>query len=207
MRSGEIADLLVIDHLRKKFGIDSGAPPSTCASPGTRERARPPLALRMGELLSSLGYLSEDADEAFKVYLERRMERPRFANGRSVRNPVERARLRHASRVVIDMEKVGKDDLMRIEAEDTLKSRVFADQDEGMYGQSGNWSEGSSDEDGKNGKTDSKSGAEAKGDDGKSEADGRNRPRRSPGRSVRLEHGVVAEVGEEGAGAGPHEHH
>ncbi len=72
-----------------------------------------------------------------------------------------------------------------------------------MYGQSGNGSEGSSDEDGKNGKTDSKSGAEARGDDGKSEADGRKRPRPSPRRSVRLEHGVVAEVGEERVGARP----
>jgi len=42
---------------------------------------------------------SPDAAETFREYLERRMQQPRFAHARSVRNAIERARLRHANRV------------------------------------------------------------------------------------------------------------
>ncbi len=70
--------------------------------------------------------LSPEAQEAFRDYLERRRIQPRFANARSVRNALERARLRHANRLVSGGKRqVGRDDLMRIEAEDLLKSRVF----------------------------------------------------------------------------------
>jgi len=69
---------------------------------------------------------SEQAEAAFRDYLERRMKQPRFANGRSVRNALERARLRQAIRIVREnSKKLGKGDLMRIEAEDILASRVF----------------------------------------------------------------------------------
>ncbi len=74
--------------------------------------------------------MSEEAASTFKDYLGRRVGQPRFANARSVRNALERARLRHASRVVADQAKVSKADLMRIEAEDILKSRVFDETDE-----------------------------------------------------------------------------
>ncbi len=74
--------------------------------------------------------LSEEAEGAFRDYLERRMKQPRFANGRSVRNALERARLRQATRIVREnSKKLGKDDLMRIEAEDILASRVFDEGD------------------------------------------------------------------------------
>ena len=74
---------------------------------------------------------SEEAEAAFRDYLERRMKQPRFANGRSVRNALERARLRQATRIVRDNSKtLGRDDLMRIEAEDILASRVFDGDDE-----------------------------------------------------------------------------
>jgi probable Rubsico expression protein CbbX len=69
---------------------------------------------------------SDDAKKAFREYLERRMEQPRFANARSVRNALERARLRQAARIVAGTNrKLGKADLMRLEAEDILQSRVF----------------------------------------------------------------------------------
>ncbi len=69
---------------------------------------------------------SDDAEKAFRDYLERRMQQPRFANARSVRNALERARLRQAARIVANPErKLNKADLMRIEAEDILQSRVF----------------------------------------------------------------------------------
>src|ERR1700730_15678806 len=43
---------------------------------------------------------SEDGKEAFHELMELRMKQPRFANGRSVRNALERARLRQGSRLV-----------------------------------------------------------------------------------------------------------
>jgi probable Rubsico expression protein CbbX len=76
---------------------------------------------------------SDDARKAFREYLERRMQQPRFANGRSVRNALERARLRQASRIVSDRGKVGKKDLIVIEAEDILKSRVFEGDEADLY--------------------------------------------------------------------------
>ncbi|HVL98991.1 MAG TPA: hypothetical protein VM324_06850 [Egibacteraceae bacterium] len=52
----------------------------------------------------------------------------RFANARSVRNALERARLRQASRLLSGGgEKVGKRDLMLITTEDITQSRVFDD--------------------------------------------------------------------------------
>jgi probable Rubsico expression protein CbbX len=40
-----------------------------------------------------------DAEKAFQEYLTRRMDQPRFANGRSVRNALDRLRMRHAIRL------------------------------------------------------------------------------------------------------------
>jgi probable Rubsico expression protein CbbX len=69
-----------------------------------------------------------EAEAAFCEYLQRRMELPRFANGRSVRNALERARLRQANRIVSNSTKpLGRQDLMRIEEADIRLSRVFAD--------------------------------------------------------------------------------
>ena len=86
--------------------------------------------MQIGELmLAEQRYrLSPEAQTTFRDYLDRRMCQPRFANARSVRNALERARLRQAARIVADSgRKLRKDDLMRIEAEDILKSRVFDD--------------------------------------------------------------------------------
>ncbi|MGI8605784.1 MAG: AAA family ATPase [Gaiellaceae bacterium] len=69
--------------------------------------------------------LSDDAVATLEDYIERRMLLPEFANGRSVRNAIDRARLRHASRLIETGGRVSRDDLLRIEAEDLLKSRVF----------------------------------------------------------------------------------
>jgi probable Rubsico expression protein CbbX len=70
----------------------------------------------------------EAAEAAFRAYLERRVKQPRFAHARSVRNAIERARLRHANRVY-DAVRAGRvpsrAELVRIEAQDILKSSVF----------------------------------------------------------------------------------
>jgi probable Rubsico expression protein CbbX len=71
--------------------------------------------------------LSDEATKVFREYLERRKAQPRFANARSVRNALERARLRHASRLAEGAGRVGKDDLIRLEPADFLASRVFGE--------------------------------------------------------------------------------
>ena len=72
-------------------------------------------------------YLSGEAEAAFRDYLTLRMARPRFANARSVRNELERARLRHAHRLASEPElSRSKDDLMRIEPADILSSPLFS---------------------------------------------------------------------------------
>ena len=79
-------------------------------------------------MVSRVGYeLSPAASATFRDYLGRRRQQPRFANARSVRNAIERARLRHASRLFdSDATQVSRDDLIRLEPEDFLASRVFA---------------------------------------------------------------------------------
>jgi AAA lid domain len=55
------------------------------------------------------------------------MAPPRFANARSVRNELERARLRHAHRLASEPDlSRSKDELMRIEPVDILSSPVFS---------------------------------------------------------------------------------
>jgi probable Rubsico expression protein CbbX len=77
-------------------------------------------------MLERMGYaLDAPAREAFGRYLERRMARPYFANARSVRNALDRARLRHASRVFARLGTADREALTTIVAEDILASRVF----------------------------------------------------------------------------------
>jgi probable Rubsico expression protein CbbX len=70
--------------------------------------------------------LGEGASEAFESYLQLRTEQPHFANARSVRNALERARLRQASRLFLDRDRVlTNNDLTTLEPQDILASRVF----------------------------------------------------------------------------------
>jgi len=79
-------------------------------------------------MVDQQGYeLSEDAQDAFRQYIERRLERPRFAHGRSIRNAVERARMRQANRLFESKRRLTKTDLVTIEPEDILQSSVFDD--------------------------------------------------------------------------------
>lgn len=78
-------------------------------------------------MLDEQGYaLSPEGEATLAAYLRLRMTQPRFANARSVRNALERARLRHADRLVRAGGRVGRDELMRIDAVDIAQSRVFA---------------------------------------------------------------------------------
>lgn len=68
---------------------------------------------------------SLDAEKAFAEYLIRRKTMPHFANARSVRNAIDRARLRQANRLLNSGKPLTKQDLITIEAADILASRVF----------------------------------------------------------------------------------
>ena len=68
----------------------------------------------------------EGARAAFEQYLARRMQQPHFANARSVRNALERARLRAASRLFVERNRaLTETDLTTLAPEDILASRVF----------------------------------------------------------------------------------
>jgi probable Rubsico expression protein CbbX len=70
--------------------------------------------------------LSAEAEVAFREYLERRRALPHFANARSIRNALDRARLRHASRLLgRDHAELTTADLLTLEAADIRASRVF----------------------------------------------------------------------------------
>jgi len=68
----------------------------------------------------------EGAAEVFHDYLERRTAQPHFANARSVRNALDRARLRQASRLFVDRDRVlDEATLTTLVPADLLASRVF----------------------------------------------------------------------------------
>lgn len=78
--------------------------------------------------------LSEEAGAAFAEYIVRRMQLPFFANARSIRNAIDRARMRQANRLFnrIGSLPITKRDLMTLEAEDITTSRVFDGEVEGL---------------------------------------------------------------------------
>ena len=69
--------------------------------------------------------LSPDAQAAFGEYVALRMQQPRFSNARSIRNAIDRMRLRQARRLVTAGGQIARDDLMEISAADVRASRVF----------------------------------------------------------------------------------
>ena len=73
------------------------------------------------------GAAREDAGAAFEAYLQLRMRQPHFANARSVRNALDRARLRQASRLFAQADKAhSAEDLSTLSAADIRASRLFA---------------------------------------------------------------------------------
>ena len=88
-----------------------------------------------GLLLTAQQYrFSAEAEQAFAEYITLRRQLPFFANARSIRNAIDRARLRQANRLFARMaEALTKDDLITIEAPDIRASRVFAGQVEGHH--------------------------------------------------------------------------
>jgi len=79
-------------------------------------------------MLAAMNYRFGDGSrQVFSDYLTRRLKQPHFANARSVRNALDRMRLRQASRLFADRyRELTEIDLTTIEPSDILASRVFA---------------------------------------------------------------------------------
>jgi hypothetical protein len=73
---------------------------------------------------------SKNAEKVFSEYIRHQIRQSNFAIARSIRNALERARLRQANRLMATNTAITKKDLMTIEAEDIAGSRVFTQADE-----------------------------------------------------------------------------
>jgi len=70
--------------------------------------------------------LTPQAEIALGQYIEKRKEKPLFANARSVKNALDRARMRQANRIFDSRGQVlTKKELVNLEAEDILQSTIF----------------------------------------------------------------------------------
>jgi len=79
-------------------------------------------------MLSEQNYcFSPEARDAFVRYIALRKTQPLFSNARSIRNAIDRIRLRQASRLVLRLDRVlTSTEVTLIEASDVLASRVFS---------------------------------------------------------------------------------
>lgn len=83
-------------------------------------------------MLAAQNYrFSEEGEKAFNEYIVLRMQQPHFANARSIRNALDRSRLRQANRLFKSGKTFNKVELMTLEAEDIYASRIFQEQQEG----------------------------------------------------------------------------
>lgn len=87
----------------------------------------PELMAIAARMLETQNYhLGEGAAQALERYIGLRIGQPHFANARSVRNALDRARLRQASRLFQQPDReLSAQDLTTIESGDILASRVF----------------------------------------------------------------------------------
>jgi probable Rubsico expression protein CbbX len=78
-------------------------------------------------MLRNMNYkFTSDARDAFVRYIALRKAQPLFSNARSIRNALDRIRLRQANRLVADENAIlSVDDVQSIVASDVLASRVF----------------------------------------------------------------------------------
>lgn len=79
-------------------------------------------------MIAKLNYrFSPEGEKTFADYIVKRMQMPNFANARSIRNALDRARLRQANRLFESHDKaLTRGDLVTIDADDILASRIFA---------------------------------------------------------------------------------
>ena len=81
----------------------------------------------IGESMLSQQNYTFDAGSraAFVEYLELRRKQPHFANARSVRNAIDRIKLRQANRLIAQGGSIAREELVRIDEVDIRQSRVF----------------------------------------------------------------------------------
>ena len=79
-------------------------------------------------MVASMNYkFNEESKKAMAEYIKIRKKQPHFANARSIRNAIDRARLRQANRVFNNSEgPIGASFLSQIEDVDIRQSRVFS---------------------------------------------------------------------------------
>jgi probable Rubsico expression protein CbbX len=78
-------------------------------------------------MMGKLNYqLTPAAGVAFEEYVELRLHQPQFANARSIRNALDRARLRQATRLFERGGTVTAEDLKTLDESDIRGSRVFS---------------------------------------------------------------------------------
>jgi len=87
--------------------------------------------LQIAELMAARMHYRFDADSlaTLRDYIQRRIHQPNFANARSIRNALDRARLRQANRLFARATRgteTSVDELTLIAAEDIASSRVFS---------------------------------------------------------------------------------
>ena len=77
-------------------------------------------------MLGRLNYSFDDgAASTFSRYVGLRRSQPHFANARSIRNALDRIRLRHATRLFGSEQALTREQLCTLQAQDILASRVF----------------------------------------------------------------------------------
>ncbi|MGI8639210.1 MAG: CbbX protein [Pyrinomonadaceae bacterium] len=83
--------------------------------------------MQIGEMMleKQMYYFDENSKTAFAEYLELRQQQAQFANARSVRNALDRIRLRQANRLIETGGLIDENELKRIDEADVRKSRVF----------------------------------------------------------------------------------
>ena len=73
-------------------------------------------------------HFDAEARAAFVRYIALRRARPLFSNARSIRNALDRIRLRQANRLLADLDRsVTREDVTTVQASDVLGSRLFAE--------------------------------------------------------------------------------
>ena len=79
-------------------------------------------------MVASMNYqFNEESKKAMAEYIKIRKKQPHFANARSIRNAIDRARLRQANRVFNNAKgPIGASFLSQIEDIDIRQSRVFS---------------------------------------------------------------------------------
>ncbi|MFT3816938.1 MAG: CbbX protein [Rubrivivax sp.] len=126
-------DLVVIlagyaDRMDSFFRCNPGLSSRIAHHLGFPDYSQAELLLIAERMLQQLQYgFGPGAREALAQYLERRVQQPHFANARSVRNALDRARLRQASRLFGERERaLSREDLSTISEADIRASRVFS---------------------------------------------------------------------------------